>query len=142
MSETHIFLNKKINDTEIKMLRKNEDCYIKIVPTTQKSNPKKLFIMINGEEHQFDIYDQNGRESHKIYLKGNQIEPCFYLIDDKNNFKILCKINEIIVIKKLKESNRKFKFNKNCNCISTKISCWGVDIYMTSRKEKSPFCDM
>ena len=118
------------------MLRKNEDCYIKIVPTTQKSNPKKIFIMINGEEHQFDIYDQNGRESHKIFLKGNQIKPCFYLIDDKNYFKILCNFNEIIVTKKSKG------YNKNCNCISKKISCWGVDIYTTSRKEKSPFCDM
>ena len=62
MSEKPILINKKINDLEIKMLRKNQDCYIKIEPITQKSNPKILIIIINGEKHQFDIYDKNGRE--------------------------------------------------------------------------------
>ncbi|MCJ2513849.1 MAG: hypothetical protein LN408_05365, partial [Candidatus Thermoplasmatota archaeon] len=43
----NIFVNKKINDIEVKMLRENEKCFIKIVPIIQKSTPKKLFIIIN-----------------------------------------------------------------------------------------------
>ena len=142
MSEKPILINKKINDLEIKMLRKNQDCYIKIEPITQKSNPKILIIMINGEKHQFDIYDKNGRESHKIYLKGNMVTPCFYILDDEIYFKILCNNNDIIVTKKSKEYNNKFNLSEIYNCISTKISCWAVNIYMTSRTEKPPFCDM
>jgi len=141
MCVNNIFVNKKINDIEIKMLRERENCYIKIIPVTQKSSPKKLFITINGEGHQWDIYDQNGRDSHKIYLKGQQIEPCFYLVDGNICYKILCNINDIN-IKKFSEGKTIFYHKDICNCISSEVTCWGVNIYMTSRAEKSPFCYM
>ena len=136
----NIFVNKKINDIEVKMLRENEKCFIKIVPIIQKSTPKKLFIIINGDEHQWDIYDQNGRGSHKIYLKGHEIKPCFYLLDGDEHFRILCNIDKINVYKNSEKHNINL-FLKD-NCISSKVSCWAVAIYTTSRKEKLPFCDM
>lgn len=142
MLVNNIFVTKKIKDIEIKMLREKEKCYIKIIPIVQKSSPKRVYITINDEEHQWDIYDQKGRDAHKIYLKGQQIEPCFYLIDGNNCYKIHCKINEIN-IKKLSEENKiKFSNKDVFNCISSDINCWGVNIYMTSRVEKPPFSFM
>jgi hypothetical protein len=142
MTLKNIFINKKINDIQINMLREKEKCYIKIIPLTQKSSPKKLFITINGEKYNWEIYDKNGKDSHRIYLKGQQIEPCFYMIDSKNLYKIFCKKNDID-IKKLSKENKNKIFEKDINnCISSDITCWGVNIYMTSRKEKSPFCFM
>ena len=41
MSEKQIFFKKTIQDIEIKMLRIKDDCYIKIIPTSHKSNTKK-----------------------------------------------------------------------------------------------------
>ena len=138
----NISVDKKIHDIEIKMLRENENCFIKIVPIIQKSTQKKLFIMINCNDHQWDIYDQNGRDSHKIYLKGHKIKPCFYLLDGDESFRILCNIDKINIYKNSGEHNIQFFLKDNCNCISSKVSCWAVAIYMTSRKEKSPFCYM
>ena len=73
MSEKQIFFKKNIQDIEIKMLRIKNDCYIKIIPISHKSNTKKLFIMINGEAHQFDIYDNNGRASDWSFLYSRKI---------------------------------------------------------------------
>jgi hypothetical protein len=139
MSETNIFINKKINDIEIKMLRENEKCFIKIEPIKKKSNPKKIIIIINGEEHQWDVYDKNGRESHKIYLKGKQITPFFYLKDHNERYLIICNIDDINLLKISEEHNiRNFLRNKYNN-ISHNASCWAISIYKTSRKEKYPF---
>jgi hypothetical protein len=138
----NIFVDKKINDIQIKMLREKEKCYIKIIPLNQKSTQKKIIIKINGEKHQWDIYDKNGRESHKIYLKGQKIEPCFYLINTTNSYRIVCNKKDIN-IKKLSKENKNKVLQKNIfDCISQDVECWGVKIYMTSRAEKSPFCYM
>ena len=139
MTEKQFFFKKSIQDIEIKMLRIKNDCYIKIIPSHQISNAKKIIININGEKYQFDIYDKNGRESLRIYLKGKKIEPSFYLLDNKVNYNILCLENGINIKKIPREEINKEKFS---NCISRDISCWAVNIYMTSRKEKPPFCNM
>jgi hypothetical protein len=142
MTFKNIFIKKNINDIQIKMLREKEKCYIKIIPITQKSSPKKLFITINSEKYQWDIFDKNGIGLHKIYLKGKKIEPCFYMIDDKNLIKIFCKKNDINIKKLSEEYKNKIINNDGNNCISSDVDCWGVNIYMTSRAEKSPFCYM
>ena len=142
MTEKQFFFKKNIQDIEIKMLRIKNDCYIKIIPSCQKSDAKKIIIMINGEKRQFDIYDENGRESLRIYLKGKKIEPNFYLLDNKVNYKILCLKNGIDIKKIPLAEINKDKLIKFSNCISRDISCWAVNIYMTSRKEKQPFCNM
>ncbi len=140
MSINSVYKIKKINDIEIKILRENEECYIKIVPVNHKSTPKKIFICINNENYNWDIYDQNGRDMHKIYLKGKEIEPCFYLIDQKETYEIICKLNKIIVNKI--SNNNGFHVEYKNNCISSKVTFWGVNTYRTSRKEKSPFIYM
>jgi hypothetical protein len=142
MTSKNIFIKKNINDIQIKMLREKEKCYIKIIPTTQKSSPKKLFITINGEKHQWEIFDENGRGSHRVYLKGKKIQPRFYMIDDNNIIKIFCKKNDININKLSEELKNTIPDNYGNNCISSDVYCWGVNIYKTSRAEKSPFCFM
>ena len=142
MSEKRFYFNKKIQNIEIKMLRKKHDFYIKIIPIIQKSKPMFFFIIIDGENYKFDIYDEKGRESHKIYLKANNVNPCFYLILDDIYYKILCKNNDIIITRKLRELSTNFNLNDIINFDSNNISCWAINIYMTSRKEKPPYCYM
>jgi hypothetical protein len=138
----NIFINKKINDIEIKMLRENEKCFIKIEPIKHKSTHKKIFIIINGEEHQWDLYDEDGKESQKIYLKGEQIKPCFYIKNCDEKYLIICKINDIDILKISEKNNIKEFLKNKYNCISQKVSCWAISIYITSRKEKYPFNNM
>lgn len=140
--DKNIFIEKKIDDIEIKMLRENEKCYIKIIPIAQKSIKKQIYIMLNNEKHQWYIYDEEGNYSHKIYLKGKKIEPCFYLLDDKNKYHIKCKYDKIILVKMINNHNINNFLKKNCNCISTDISCWAISLYNTSRIEKKPFSIM
>jgi hypothetical protein len=139
MSEEYIFSNKKIENFEIKMLRENQVCYIKIIPINKKSIPTNFLIKINGDNYNFDIFDKNGRELYKIYLKGKKIIPHFYLINGRFIYEIICDNDRIISLKK---HNDKSNFNNIINNISENISCWAVNIYKTSRKEKKPFCDM
>ena len=68
ITEFTIFDKKKFNDIEIKMLRENEKCYIKINPIFQKSIYKKISIMLNGEEHHWNLYNQDGKISNIIYF--------------------------------------------------------------------------
>jgi len=142
MSEKRFYFNKKIQNVEIKMLRIKHDFYIKIIPIIQKSDPMLFLIVIDGENYKFEIYDENGRESHKIYLKGNNIFPCFYLILDDVYFEILCKNTDIIISRKFREFGNNFNLNDIINLDSTNVSCWAINVCMTSRKEKNPYCDM
>lgn len=142
MSEKGFYFNKKIQNIEIRMLRKKHDFYIKIIPIIQKSEPMVFFIIIDGENYKFNIYDEKGIESHKIYLKGNNVDPCFYLILDDVYYKILCKNDDIIISRRFRELNNNLNLNDIINFDSSNISCWAINIYITSRKEKSPYCDM
>lgn len=78
--------NTKIDNIEFKMIRKEDNCWIKVVPIKRKSTSSSLHIIINGKEYNFDIYDKNGIEAHRIYFKGYKILPSFYLIFGKKKF--------------------------------------------------------
>lgn len=121
------------------MLRKSDNCWIKVVPTTQSSSPSSLHIILNGEEHNWDIYGKSGRDVHKVYFKGYETTPSFYLISGKNCFRIKCDYDDIKVIP-IKETHKIDIYIKdNYNCNSSQASCWAIDIYSTREPDKPPF---
>lgn len=142
MSYNYKSFKKRIKDVEFIMLRDDSKCWIKIIPTLQKSAHTIIHFMLNDEQYTWDIYDKNGRNSHKIYFKGLDIEPCFYIKIEVEEYKIHFYNKDIEIKKILKKENIIDYLIKNCNCISSNVSIWAVAIYMTSRKEKIPFCYM
>lgn len=134
--------NTKIDNIEFKMIRKEDNCWIKVVPIKRKSTSSSLHIIINGKEYNFDIYDKNGIEAHRIYFKGYKILPSFYLIFGKKSFKVDCKLNEIKILPITEVHEIKNYIEKNCSINSINASCWAVAVYYTSRPEKSPFDEM
>lgn len=79
------------------MIRKDDNCWIKVIPTVQQSIPTTLYINVNDTEHQWDIYDKSGREKHNIYFEGYRIEPSFYLRSRDNCYRIDCNYKSINV---------------------------------------------
>ena len=142
MSANSIYLKKQIIDIEFIMLREDKKCWIKIIPIKQKSKHSIIYINLNNEEHQWNIYDINGRDNYKIYFEGYQIKPCFYLKSDGMNYKISFENDDIKIKNILIKSDIKNYLKDNCNFISANASCWAVAIYMTSRMEKRPFNNM
>jgi hypothetical protein len=142
MTKNSIYLKKRINDIEFIMLREEKKCWIKIMPIKQKSKHSIIYINLNNEEHQWDIYDITCKDNYKIYFKGYQIEPCFCLKSGEMKYKISFKNDDIKIQNILKKHDIKNFIRKNCNFISSNASCWAVAIYMTSRREKKPFSEM
>jgi hypothetical protein len=132
----------KINDIEFKMLRKNDNCWIKIEPIKRESIPSSLHIILNGEDYHLDIYDRSGKESHKIYFKGCKSMPCFYLKSGENCYRIDCTDDKIHVNPITETHSMENYLKNNCNCISSESTCWATAIYYTSRPEKPPFNEM
>jgi len=134
--------NTIVNDIEFKMIRKNDHCWIKAVPTKRVSTPSSLHIILNGEEHHWDVYDKNGREAHEIYFEGYKSTPCFYLKSGENCFRIDCGHDDIKTIP-ITETHKFDTYMKdNCSCVSSQASCWAVAVYYTKRRDKSPFNEM
>jgi hypothetical protein len=134
--------NKIIKDIEFKMIRNEDNCWIKIEPIKRKSTLTSLYIILNSIEHNFDIYDKNGLEAHKIYFKGYKITPSFYLTFGEKSFKVDCKIDGIKIMPITKTHDMKKYIEKNCSHTSLEASCWAVAVYYTSRPEKPPFDEM
>jgi len=141
MSENYLKLIETIKDIDFKMIRKNEKCWIKIEPIKRNSVHSTIFIFINGEEHHWDIYDQNGSEKHIVYFEGESVNPCFFIKSEKCQFTVAFAKN-IKINTKLKVENIDDFLKNNCNCISQKVTCWAKDLFITSRPDKSPFNEM
>jgi hypothetical protein len=77
MTEKLTRFNTIINNIEFKMLRKDDNCWIKVIPLVRTSTPSNLHIILNDEYHHWDIYDENGREAHEIYFEGVGITPSY-----------------------------------------------------------------
>jgi hypothetical protein len=134
--------NKTVNNVEFKMLRKGEECWIKIVPSSIKSDPTSLHIILNDEKYHFDIYDNYGNELHNIFLKGERITPSFYSKSEQNCFRVDCKNNGIETV----QINEKHKIDdylkNNCSFISPQATLWAVNIFYTKTPDKPPFDTM
>jgi hypothetical protein len=131
-----------VKDIEFRMIRKDDRFFIKVVPINRVSQPSSLHLIINDEFHDFEIYDKDGKESHEIYFEGTKCNPCFYLKCGNKSYNIKF-TNNGIQICQIAESNKLNMYvKKNCNCISSKASCWAKAVYYTSRPEKYPFNEM
>ena len=134
--------NTKIDNIEFKMIRKEDNIWIKVEPIKRKSISSSLHIILNRKEYNFEIYDINGTEANRIYLKGYKILPSFYLIFGKKSFRVDCKLNEIIILPITEVHEMKNYLEENCNISSLNALCWAVAVYYTSRPEKPPFDEM
>jgi len=131
-----------VNDIEFKMIRKGDYCWIKAIPINRVSTLSSLHLILNGEEHHFDIYDKSGREAHEVYFKGYKCMPSFYLKTEENSFRIDFKDKEIKKIPIKKTHNFDTYIRDNCSCKSSDASCWAAAVYYTKRRDKSPFDEM
>ena len=134
--------NTTINDIEFKMIRKDDNCWIKAEPIHRESTPSSLHIILNGEDHHWDVYDENGRESQKVYFKGYKSTPSFYLKSGENRFRVDCDADDIKVLPITETHKMDTYLEDNCYCVSSQASCWAVALYYTSRPEKPPFDEM
>jgi hypothetical protein len=124
------------------MMRKDNNCWIKAVPITQMSTPSSLHIILNGEEHHWDVYDVSGHEVHKVYFEGYKSTPRFYLKRGENCCRVDCDYDDIKVVP-ITETHRMDTYMKtHCSCISSQASCWAVALYYTNELEKPPFNEM
>lgn len=142
MNEELIRFKKIVNHIEFKMLRKGEKCWIKAVPLNRLSTPSSLFLILNNEYHNWDIYDKNGREAHEIYFEGIESIPCFYLISGENRYQINCDNDKIKVIPITEDHIQENYIKDKCCCNSPRAFCWAKAVYYTSRPDKSPFDEM
>ena len=95
--------------------------------------------MLNGEEYHWDVYNKSGEESHKIYFKGYNTSPCFYLKSGKNRYRIYCD-NDDIKMFPITEAHWIDEYLKDyCSCKSSTASCWAIALGYTSRPENYPF---
>jgi len=124
------------------MLRKGDNCWIKAVPITQVSTPSSLHIILNGNEHHWDIYDESSRDVHTVYFKGHKTTPSFYLKLGQDCFRIDCDHNDIKVLPITETHKIDTYLKDNCYCNSSKASCWAIAIYSTREPEKPPFDEM
>ena len=140
MTEKYIKFNTTINDIEFKMLRKNDNCWIKVEPTKRVATPSILHIILNDEKHHWDIYDEKGREAHNVYFKGHDCKPSFYLKSGENCFRITCDY-DMIHVRPVDKIQPMEIFLKD-NCFSPEASCWATAIYYSKRLDKPPFDEM
>ncbi|KYK23591.1 hypothetical protein AYK21_02340 [Thermoplasmatales archaeon SG8-52-2] len=142
MKESRNKFQKIIGNIEIKMIKSNEKCWIKISPIVRKYLQTNLRFVLNDEIYNFEIYDKNGIESHDFYFEAVKCNPSFCLISEEKKYKI--DFNQSgIKIKSLNELNKLEDFLKQkCNNISVNSSCWAKAVYYTSRPDKPPFDEM
>lgn len=121
------------------MLRKDRWCWIKVEPIKQMSFPSSLHIILNGEEHHWDIYDESKRVVHIVYFKGFNCTPFFYLKSKDKSFRIKCNYEGIKVLPIVDSHSMDAYLKYNCSCKSSNASCWAKSLYYTSRPDKTPF---
>ena len=138
LSKFHTIINK----IDLKMMRKNEKCWIKIVPLIRISIPSSLHFILNNEYYNWDIFDKNGREAHKVYFEGFKSAPSFYLKSGEKSYRITFNYDGISVIPITKAHKQDNFVKENCHCISSQTNCWAKAVYYTSRPDKPPFDEM
>ncbi len=121
------------------MIRKEDNCWIKAVPLIQSSAPSSLHIILNGEEHHWDVYDESEQDAHKVYFEGYKSTPSFYLKSGQNCFEIKCNYDDIKVLPITETHKMDTYIKDNCYCISSQASCWAIAIYSTRGPDKPPF---
>ena len=142
MVEEQLRYNTIINNIEFRMLRTNERCWIKVVPLVRISLKSSLQFILNDEFYNWDVYDENGIESHEIFFEAEKCNPSFYLIIEKKFYRIDFNKDGINVISIDAIHNKNEYIKEKCNCKSIKSSCWAKSVYHTSRPDKSPFNEM
>lgn len=142
MSEEYTWFNTIIKDIEFIMIRKDEKYWIKAVPLKRKSDPSSLHVIVNDEYHNWDIYDKEGKETYKIYFKGKNISPSFYLKSGVNCYQIKCDKDGIKVIQISENHSLDNYVKEKCYYNSSQVSCWAKSVYYTSRPDKPPFDKM
>ena len=70
-------------------------CWMKAVPLAKLSTPSSLHIILNGEEHHWDVYNEKWRESQKVFFEGFRSTLSFYLKSGENCFKVDCGLDDI-----------------------------------------------
>jgi hypothetical protein len=121
------------------MIKKDDDCWIKVVPLIRMSIPSSLHFILNDEYYHLDVYDENGRESHEIYFVGFNRAFSFYLKSGENCYRIDCDNDNIKVIPIIETHSLDNYIKVNCNNNLSQASCWARAVYYTSRPDKSPF---
>jgi hypothetical protein len=124
------------------MITDENNFWIKIEPIKRESEPSNLYILINNEEFNYEIYNKIGLESLKIYFQGKNFETSFFLKTKSKNFRIDFGNNGIKFIPISIIQNISIYIKNHCNCKSSQASCWANAIYYTSKSEKSPFNEM
>ncbi len=124
------------------MIRKDDNCWIKAEPINRISTPSSLHIILNGEDHHWDVYDDAGQESHKIYFEGYKSTPSFYLKSGENRFRIDCNVDDIKVLPITETHMLGTYLKDNCYCVSSQASCWAIAVYYTTKPDKPPFDEM
>ena len=142
MAENQTRFQKIINNIEFRMIRSNEKCWIKVVPLVRKSKSSSICFILNNEYFHWDIYDENGSETHEIYFEGIDINPSFYLKSGDKCYRIDFEKDGINIIAIHKSHKQDIYIKENCNHISPKSSCWAKAVYYTSRPDKPPFDEM
>jgi hypothetical protein len=142
MTEKYKRFNTIIDGVEFKMIRKGDNCWIKAEPINRVSTPSSLHIILNGEDHHWDVYNTSGKEENKIYFEGYQSTPSFYLKSGQNNYEIKCGKKDIQVLPITETHSFDTYLRENCYCISSQALCWAVAIYNTKVFDKSPFDEM
>ena len=142
MTEKLTRFNTIINNIEFKMIRKDDNCWIKVVPLIRVSIPSSLHLILNDEYHHWDVYDENGIEAHEIYFEGFESTPSFYLKSGDNCYRIDCGNDDIKVIPITESHTPERYIKEKCYCNSSRASCWAKAVYYTSRPDKPPFDEM
>ena len=78
MTQEYPKFNTTINDIEFKILRKDDNCWIKVVPITQHSAPSSLHIIVNDEDDHWDIYDKSGTPSLSVSIENQGLKNPFF----------------------------------------------------------------
>lgn len=121
------------------MMRKDEKYWIKVTPITQKSNPSSLHLSMDNKEHYWNIYDDKGRDKHKVYFKGKKIMPSFCLKLKNKSYRFDFN-DKGIKVQDMGEIKGLTLYIKNkCNIESSIANCWAIDIYHTCSPEEHPF---
>jgi len=142
MKEKNYRLHKVVNNIEFKMISTKDKCWIKATPLFRVSTPSSIYLIFNNEQLQYDIYDENGVETHEFYFEGFKCNPSLYLKSKEKNYRIDFKKDSIKIIQ-IKDTHRQDDYiKKYCNCKSSQSLCWGKTVYYTSRPNKSPFNEM
>ena len=142
MAKNRFKISTLSKNIEYKMLRENENCFIKIEPIARVSNPSTLYISLNNEIHRWEIYDKNGTEANIVYFKGCNCKPRFYLKTGYNMFEVLFNTEKIYIKSILKKHKIENYIKKNCDCKSKDASCWATAIFYSKRPDKPPFDEL